>query len=140
MSKFLLNLLLQIFQSLGKFKNLIFIQKKKFPSLSAQSAQWPAGPPSLPAQPATGPSPFSRRPRAHSSHPGLRGIGVLAKIHLLFTFAQPSDDVFSLCQHQAGPTCQFHLPPHTDRPRPRRRFSRPPRATPPLPRDAELRS
>jgi hypothetical protein len=37
------------FQSLGIFKNQIFIQKKIFPSLSAQSAQRPAGPSSLSA-------------------------------------------------------------------------------------------
>jgi hypothetical protein len=51
------------FQSLGKFKIPIFIQKRIFPSLSAQR---PAGPPGLPAQPATGPSPFSRRPRTRA--------------------------------------------------------------------------
>jgi hypothetical protein len=32
------------FQSLGIFKNQIFIRKRIFPSLSAQSAQQPAGP------------------------------------------------------------------------------------------------
>jgi hypothetical protein len=124
------------FQSLGKFKNPIFIRKRIFPSLSAQR---PAGPPGLSAQPPALPL-FSRRPCARSAHPGLRSIGVLAKIRLLFTFAQPGDDVFSLYHCQAGPTCQFHLPPHAGRPRPCRRFSRPHRATPPLPRDAESRS
>jgi hypothetical protein len=129
------------FQSLGKFKNPIFIRKRIFPSLSAQSAQRPAGSPGLSAQPATVPSPFlPAATRTCSAHPGLRGISVLAKIRLLFTFAQPGDDVFSLCHRQAGPTCQFHLPPCVGRPRPRRRFSRPPRATPPLPRDAESRT
>jgi hypothetical protein len=39
------------FQSLGIFKNQIFIQKRIFPSLSTQSAQRPAGPSSLSAQP-----------------------------------------------------------------------------------------
>jgi hypothetical protein len=100
------------FQTLGKFKNPIFIRKRIFPSLSAQSAQWPAGPPGHSAQPATGPSPFlPQAPHVCSAHPGLRGIGVLAKIRLLFTFAQPGDDVFSLCHRQADPTYQFHLPP-----------------------------
>jgi hypothetical protein len=128
------------FQSLGKFKNPIFIRKRIFPSLSAQSAQRPAGPPDLSAsQPPALPL-FSCRPRARSAHPGLCGSGVLAKIRLLFTFAQPGDDAFSLCHRQAGPTSQFHLPPRAGRPRPRRRFSQPPRATPPLPRDAESRS
>jgi hypothetical protein len=126
------------FRSLCKFKNPIFIRKRIFPSLSAQR---PAGPPGLSAQPATGPSPFlPRAARACSAHPSLRGIGVLAKIRLLFTFAQPGDDVFSLCHRQAGPTSQFHLPPRAGRPWPRRHFSRPPRATPSLPRDPESRS
>jgi hypothetical protein len=129
------------FQSLGKFKNPIFIRKRIFPSLSSQSAQRPAVPPDLSVQLATGPSPFlSQAARGCSAHPVLRGIGVLAKIRLPFTFAQPGDDTFSLCHRQAGPTCQFHLPPHVGRPRPRRRFSQPPHTTPPLPRDAESRS
>jgi hypothetical protein len=129
------------FQSLGKFKNPIFRRKRISPSLSAQSAQRPAGPPGLSAQPATSPSPFlPQDTRMRSTHPGLRSIAVLAKIRLLFTFAQPGDDVFSLCHRQAGPTCQFHLPPLAGRPQPCRRFSQPPHATPPLPRDAESRS
>jgi hypothetical protein len=39
------------FQSLGIFKNQIFIQKGIFPSLSAQSVQRPASPSGLSAQP-----------------------------------------------------------------------------------------
>jgi hypothetical protein len=39
------------FQSLGIFKNQIFIRKRIFPSLSPQSAQWPVGPSGLLAQP-----------------------------------------------------------------------------------------
>jgi hypothetical protein len=38
------------FQSLGIFKNQIFIRKRIFPSLSAQSAQRPVGPSGLSAQ------------------------------------------------------------------------------------------
>jgi hypothetical protein len=83
---------------------------------------------------------FSRRPRVRSAHPGLRSIGVFAKRRLPFKFAQPGDDAFSLCHHQAGPNRQLHLPPSAGRSRPRRRLSWPPRATQPLPRDAESRS
>jgi hypothetical protein len=54
------------FQSLGKFKNPIFIRKRIFPSLSAQSALRLAGPPGLLAQPATGPFPFSPTGRARA--------------------------------------------------------------------------
>jgi hypothetical protein len=91
------------FQSLGKFKKPNFYSEKNFPSLSAQSAQRPAGPLGLSAQPATGL--LSRRSCARSAHPGLRGSGVLAKICFLFHVAQPGDDAFSLCHRQVGPTC-----------------------------------
>jgi hypothetical protein len=51
MSKFLLNLLLQISKALIYSKNQIVIQKIIVFSLSAQSAQRPAGPSGLSAQP-----------------------------------------------------------------------------------------
>jgi hypothetical protein len=51
MSKFLLNLLLQISKALIYSKNQIVIRKIIFSSLSAQSAQRPAGPSGLSAQP-----------------------------------------------------------------------------------------
>jgi hypothetical protein len=46
--------------------------------------------------------------RVRSAHPGLRGLGVIAKSRLYFEFAQPDDDAFSLCHRQLGPTCQIH--------------------------------
>jgi hypothetical protein len=140
MSKFILNHLLQISKAFVNSKIQFLFRKEFFLRFrpNRPSGQ-PARPASQPSQPPALPL-FSRRPRARLAHPGLRDIGVLAKIRLLFTFAQPGDDVFSLCHRQAGPTCQFHLPPHTGRPRPRHRFSRPPSATPPRPRDAESRS
>jgi hypothetical protein len=54
-----------IFQSLGKFKNLIFISKRKFFQLLAQSAQ----PPQRPARPfgPPGPTGFLLPPRAKQS-------------------------------------------------------------------------
>jgi hypothetical protein len=140
MSKFLLNLLLQISKALVNSKIQFLFETEFFLRFrpNRPSGQ-PARPASQPIQPPALPL-FAHRPRARLAHPALRGISVLAKIRLLFTFVQPGDDVFSLCHHQAGPTCQFHLPPRAGRPQPCRHFSRPPRATPPLPRDAESRS
>jgi hypothetical protein len=72
-----------------------------------------ARPASQPSQPPA-PSPFLPQAAcARSAHPGLRGIGVFAKRRLLFKFAQPGDDAFSLCHRQAGPTISsiFHLAP-----------------------------
>jgi hypothetical protein len=65
MSKFLLNLLLQFPKALLLSK-IKFYSEKNFPSHSAQSAQRPAGPPGLSAQPATGPFPFSPVGRARA--------------------------------------------------------------------------
>jgi hypothetical protein len=59
MSKFLLNLLLQISKALIYSKIKFFIRKRIFPSLSAQSAQRPAGPSGLSPQPPPT-SPLSR--------------------------------------------------------------------------------
>jgi hypothetical protein len=52
-------------QSLGIFKNQIFIRKRIFPSLSSQSAQWPVGPSGLSAQPRPLFFPTSRSPSPH---------------------------------------------------------------------------
>jgi hypothetical protein len=90
MSKFLLNLLLQISKVLVNSKIQFLFGKEFFLRF------WPNRPCGQPARPAFQPSQppalplFSRRPRARSAHPGLRDIGVLAKIRLLFTFAQPA--------------------------------------------------
>jgi hypothetical protein len=65
-----------IFQSLSIIKNQILIQKRIFPS---HSAQRPAGPPGLLARPAPLAPPFSCRPRTRSAHPGLRGLGVFCR-------------------------------------------------------------
>jgi hypothetical protein len=120
MSKFLLNLLLQ-------FKNLILIRKSfyfLFLTFGPAGLPFPTGL-GLPA----GPS----RP----NRPGLRGSGALAKMRFLFHMAQTGDDAFARCHRQVGPTCQLRLPPPAGRSRPRRRSSRPPRSTPPQPRDVE---
>jgi hypothetical protein len=116
MSKFLLNLLLQISKALVNSK-IQFYSKRIFPQNSAHPAQprpcWPA--------------PYRRPPRARSAHPGLCCPGVIAKSCLYFEFAQPGDDAFSLCHHQLGPTYQIHPLPRADRPR-----SEIPRASPQL--------
>jgi hypothetical protein len=74
-------------------------------------------------------------PRAHSAHPGLRGLGVIAKSRLYFESAQPDDDAFSLCDRQAGPTYQIHPLPHTGRPR--SEFPRAAAPSTPLPRASD---
>jgi hypothetical protein len=111
------------FQSLAIIKNQILFGKEFFPSLSAQSAQRPAGASGLSARPAPPPPPFSPIGR-------VRGLGVFAKSRLFFEFAQPGDDASSLCHHQAGPTRQLHLPPSAGRSWPRRRLTSPLSATP----------
>jgi hypothetical protein len=129
MSKFLLNLLLQFPKPCYNQKSN-FIRKRIFPSHLAQSAQRPAGPPGLSAQPAHRPPFLPQAARAHSAHPGQRSIGVFAKSRLFFKFAQPGDDAFSLCHRQAGPTRRLHLPPSAGRSRPRRCLTSPLKATP----------
>jgi hypothetical protein len=49
---------------------------------------------------------------------GLSSLGVFAKRHLFFEFAQSVNDAFSLSRHcHVGPTCQFHPLPHAGRPK-----------------------
>jgi hypothetical protein len=119
-----------ISQSPAIIKKSKFIWKRIFLRIrpNRPSGQ-PARPASQPSQPLA-PSPFlPLAARACSTHPGLRGIGVFAKRRLLFKFAQPGDDAFSLCHRQAGPNRQPHLPPSAGRSWLRRRLSRAPRAT-----------
>jgi hypothetical protein len=106
MSKFLLNLLLQISKALvnSKFQ---FLFEKNFSS--------EFGPPG-PASPVLTCSAPPVTARVHSTHLGLRGLGVFAKSRLFFEFAQPGDDAFFLCHRHAGPTCQLHRLPHVSRP------------------------
>jgi hypothetical protein len=123
------------FQSLGKFKNLIFIRKIIFFRFRPS---WPSGQSARPASQPSQPLAFSPADRTHARPiPACAAVAYWPKYVSLFTLAQPGDDAFSLCHRQVGPTCQFHLLPRAGRSRPRRRFSRPPHTTPPLPRDAE---
>jgi hypothetical protein len=105
MSKFLLNLLLQISKALVNLK-IQFLFEKNFSS--------EFGPPG-PASPVLARSAPQDAARVCSAHPGLRGIGVFAKSHLFFEFAQPGDDAFFLCHRHASPACQLRrLPASAD--------------------------
>jgi hypothetical protein len=106
MSKFLLNLLLQISKALVNSK-IQFLFEKNFSSEFS-----PPGP----ASPVLARSAPQATARACSTHPGLRGIGVFAKSRLFFEFAQPGDDPFSLCHRHAGPTCLLRHLPRVGRP------------------------
>jgi hypothetical protein len=76
MSKFLLNLLLQISKALINSK-IQFLFEKNF-----SSEFGPPGP-ALPVLTRSAPQAV----RAHSAHPGLRGFGVFTKSRLFFEFA-----------------------------------------------------
>jgi hypothetical protein len=95
MSKFFLNLLLQISKALVNSK-IQFLFEKNFSS--------EFGPPS-PASPVLARSTPHATVRVRSAHPGLRGLGVFTKSRLFFEFAQPGDDAFFLCHCHAGPAC-----------------------------------
>jgi hypothetical protein len=117
MSKFLLNLLLQISKALVNSK-IQFYSKRIFFS--------EFGPPG-PASPVLARSASQATTCAHSAHPGLRGLSVFAKSRLFFEFEQPGDDVFFLCHRHAGPACQLRHLPRISRPE-----ARLPRASPQL--------
>jgi hypothetical protein len=119
------------FQSLGKFKNLIFIRKEIFLNIrpnrpSGQSAH-PAFQPSQPHRP---PPPAGRARALGPSRPTRHWR--ICKSRLFFEFAQPGDDAFSLCHRHAGPAYQLrHLPRVS---RPRSEFLRVAATSAPLPR------
>jgi hypothetical protein len=101
MSKFLLNLLLQISKAMVNSK-IQFLFEKNFSS--------EFGPPG-PASPVLARSAPQAAVCTRSAHPGLRGLGVFAKSRLFFEFAQPVDDVFFLCHRHVGPACQLRRLP-----------------------------
>jgi hypothetical protein len=112
MSKFNLNLLVQISKALVNSK-IQFLIQKFFSSLSARPTLRPTRPLAQPAPLA------SLLSRAESNPTGLaspRVDGVFAEVRFPFWFA-PSElaaSLSSLCQ--VGPCCQIHLPPPpTDR-------------------------
>jgi hypothetical protein len=101
MSKFLLNLLLQISKALVNSK-IQFLFEKNFSSEFS-----PPGP----ASPVLARSAPQAATRARSAHPGLRGLVVFAKSRLFFEFAQPDDDAFFLCHCHEGPPISFVVSP-----------------------------
>jgi hypothetical protein len=117
MSKFLLNLLLQIYKALVNSK-IQYLFEKNFSSEFS-----PPGP----ASPVLTRSAPPATVCACSAHPGLHDLGVFAKSRLFFEFAQPGDDAFFLCHRHAGPACQLHRLPRVGRPE-----ARLPRASPQL--------
>jgi hypothetical protein len=105
------------FQSLGKFKNPIFIRKEFFLSIrpNRPSGQ-PAHPASQPRQPHYPPhSPVGRASALGPSRP-TRHWRICQK-RLFFEFAQPGDNAFSLCHRHMGPTCRCRRLPRAGRPR-----------------------
>jgi hypothetical protein len=106
MSKFLLNLLLQISKALVNSK-IQFLFEKNFSS--------EFGPPG-PASSVLARSAPQATARVRAVHPGQRGLGVFAKSRLFFEFAQPGDDAFFLCHRHVGPACQLRRLPCVGRP------------------------
>jgi hypothetical protein len=100
------------FQSLGIYKNLIFIRKRTLlrfrpiqpnPARAGRFAPQAAG---------STLSPF-----------GPSGLGVFAKRCISFDFAHFGNDAFTLSRHcHVGPARQLHPLPHADRSHSRRRF------------------
>jgi hypothetical protein len=93
MSKFLLNLLLQISNAFV-YSKIQFVFEKNF------SLEF--GPPG-PASPVLVHSAPQAAAHGCSAHPGLRGLGVIAKSRFYFEFAQPGDDTFSVTAKRAPP-------------------------------------
>jgi hypothetical protein len=102
MSKFLLNLLVQISKALA-YSKIQFLFEKEF-----SSDLGPSGP-ALPT--------LARYAPQASGSPldplGPSRVGVFAKRRIPFDFAHSSRDAFSLTRHcHVGPACQLHPLPH----------------------------
>jgi hypothetical protein len=106
MSKFLLNLLLQISKAVVNSK-IQFLFENNFSS--------EFGPPG-PASPVLARSAPQPATRACLAHPGLRGLGVFAKSRHFFEYVQPGDDSFFLCYRHVGPACQLRRLSRVGRP------------------------
>jgi hypothetical protein len=114
MSKFLLNLLLQISKALVNSKIKILIQKSfsllsARPTLAVRSASGPASPPAALF-------PAGRNRPGRPIQPARRS-RLCGKYVFLFRsrLPEPTASPSSLCQ--LGPTCQNHPLPHAGRPR-----------------------
>jgi hypothetical protein len=119
MSKFLLNLLVQIFKALV-YSKIQFLFRKEFSSDFG---------PSGPASPVL--AYFAPQAAVSTLSPfGLSSLGVFAKRCISFDFAHSGNDFFSLSRHcHVGPARQLHPLPHTGRSQSRRLLSSPPPAT-----------
>jgi hypothetical protein len=119
MSKFLLNILLQISKALVNSKIQFLIQKFFF-LISAQSTMRPTRPLAHLAH-------WPHRPRrpkpSRPTHPARTLVASSRKICLPFWFTpfEPAASPTSLCQ--PGPSCHFHPPPPAARARPCRHRS-----------------
>jgi hypothetical protein len=107
------------FQSLGIFKNLIFIRKRTLLRFR----------PIRPSPTRAGPlCPAGRWVHAQPIRP--KQLGVFAKRCISFDFAHSGNDAFTLSRHcHVGPARQFHPLPQVDRSHSRRHFFSPPPAT-----------
>jgi hypothetical protein len=121
MSKFLLNLLLQISKSLVNSK-IQFLFEKNFST--EFSPLGPAGlptPPALSYRPAQAvqPLPGQTRPAHLASQPLDPHVPLVYFTDDVFLFGSrlPEPVAFSLCHRHVGPACQFHRLPHAGRPR-----------------------
>jgi hypothetical protein len=114
MSKFLLNLLLQIPKALVNIKNPIFNSEILF--LDFGPADLAAHPASQPSQPTGRAIPCRPKALDRPIQPARRS-RLREKYIFLFRSRLPEPAAFSLCHRHAGPTCQFRHLPHAGRPR-----------------------
>jgi hypothetical protein len=106
MSKFFLNILVQIYKALV-YSKIQFLFKKEFSSDFGPSGPAPPVLAHFTLQAAGSPfSPF-----------GPSSFGVFAERHISFDFAHSGRDAFSLSRHcHVEPACQLHPLPHAGRP------------------------
>jgi hypothetical protein len=107
MSKFLLNLLVQISKALVNSK-IQFLIQKFFSSLSARPTLWPTRPLAQPASLASLLSQAESNPVGPAS-PCVDGVFAEVRFPFWFTPFELAVSFSSLCQ--VGPGCQIHLPP-----------------------------
>jgi hypothetical protein len=102
------------FQSLGKFKNLIF--NSEILSLDFGPADLAAHPASQPSQPTGRAVPRKLKALSRPIQPVRRSC-LHGKYVFLFRSRLPEPAAFSLCHRHAGPACRLHQLPCAGRPR-----------------------
>jgi hypothetical protein len=116
------------FQSLAIIKNQFFIHKRFFLHFRPRTAQQPVGPSGLSARPISPVPPLLPwATHTRSAHPGLRGLGVIARSRLFFEFAQPGGYAFSSVTATRAPLVSSIVSPTPPTPvgiSPCRRFPR----------------